>query len=68
MTHGGVLHAVHRHARGYDAPDKMLNGAINLLHVEGGAWALETWNDTSHLRQQGLAAGRDAFGGGASGL
>jgi broad specificity phosphatase PhoE len=65
VTHGGVLHAVHRHARGYHASDKMRNGALNLLHVEAGRWALEVWNDASHL---GQLHGGDGFGGGASGL
>jgi broad specificity phosphatase PhoE len=66
VTHGGVLHAVHQHARGYHARDKMHNGAINLMHVDSGSWALEIWNDVSHMQHLGLNT--VAGGGGASGL
>jgi broad specificity phosphatase PhoE len=64
VTHGGVLQAVHWLARGYHAPDKMRNGALNMLHVEGGKWALEVWNDARHLG----GSGEGLAGGGVSGL
>lgn len=63
VTHGGVLQAVHLHARGGMYPGKMLNGSLNTVHIEGGKWAITTWNDAGYLQAAGCAAA--GFGGGA---
>lgn len=62
VTHGGVLHALHHHARGYMFRGKALNGALNELHVDSSRWALVRWNDAAHLQRAGAASA--GFGGG----
>ena len=63
VTHGGVLQAAHRHARGATYPGKMLNCALNVMHIEGRCWAVVGWNDGGVLAAAGCAA--SGQGGGA---
>ena len=56
VTHGGVLDAAYRHATGMplnalrDFP--IYNASVNVLRHRGGAWAVESWGDVSHLPQE----------------
>ena len=56
VTHGGLLDAAYRHAKGMaltatrDFP--IYNASINVLTFEDGKWAVESWGDVSHLPQE----------------
>jgi hypothetical protein len=69
VTHGGVLHALHRRAApGAPPPDGPFGNAsvTRLLVDQGGRWALLGANDSSHLGSGGDGEGA-GFGGGAEG-
>jgi probable phosphoglycerate mutase len=53
VTHGLVLDAIYRAARGM-APGEprtapLLNGSLNVFRFRSGAWRLEIWGDVAHL-------------------
>jgi 2,3-bisphosphoglycerate-dependent phosphoglycerate mutase len=56
VTHGGLLDAAYRHAKGMplsatrDFP--IYNASINVLQHEDGKWQVESWGDISHLPQE----------------
>lgn len=56
VTHGGLLDAAYRHAKGLalSAPRDfpIYNASINVLSHDGRAWRVETWGDISHLPQE----------------
>jgi probable phosphoglycerate mutase len=61
VTHGGIARALIWHL--LDVPYASIRWArcdntslSSFVHVRG-AWALETWNDTAHLRDRGNLAG-----------
>lgn len=61
VAHGGVLHAVYRHAVGRTFPGKVLNGSRHVLVIQGNRHVLRSWNDSSHLQQVGFLEA--SFGG-----
>jgi len=56
VTHGGVLDAAYRHAKGMplNAPRDfpIHNASVNVLHRRGGIWTVESWGDVSHLPEE----------------
>ena len=56
VTHGGALDVVYRHAtrRPLSAPRDftIYNASVNVISVNGGRWAIESWGDISHLPQE----------------
>lgn len=64
VTHGGVLHAVHHHVRGYGCKTKMVNCAINVVRVEADKWVILEWNNSKHLSDAGAVSA--GFGGGTT--
>lgn len=65
VTHGGVLHALHRHIRGGPARGSVANGAVAVVKLQGDDWVLLSWNDTAHLEKCGAL--ECTFGGGGNG-
>ena len=53
VTHGGVLMGFFEHVLGltvgHGARFWCYNGSVNTFEYRRGKWALETWNDISHL-------------------
>jgi probable phosphoglycerate mutase len=56
VTHGGFLMGFFEHVLGMTPGNgsrfRRQNAAFNSFRYLGGAWSLETWNDTSHLASQ----------------
>ena len=56
VTHGGVLDAAYRHARGMplsaarDFP--IYNASVNVLCHDHRGWRIESWGDVSHLPRE----------------
>ncbi|EFJ39591.1 phosphoglycerate mutase [Volvox carteri f. nagariensis] len=44
VAHGGVLHAVYRHAVGRVYGGAIANASLHRLRVQGGVWVLVEWN------------------------
>ncbi|KAG7673590.1 hypothetical protein Ndes2526B_g02961 [Nannochloris sp. 'desiccata'] len=65
VTHGGVLHAVHRKATHTAPKGRSANCAINTIRIDcsqkPAVWAVVSWADDEHLDQD-MAGG--SFGGG----
>lgn len=59
VTHGGTLRCLLKHAAGLrDASAKRFrlpNAAINRFTVAEGAWKVEAWGDTHHLRHLSIS-------------
>jgi 2,3-bisphosphoglycerate-dependent phosphoglycerate mutase len=54
VAHGGTLRSLFHHTLSIPLADprrfSLFNAAINTFSVQGGAWRLDTWGDTCHLR------------------
>jgi len=68
VTHGGVLHAVHRKATNTPPKGKAVNCSINTIRIDcsqkPAAWAIVSWADDEHLNMD-MTSG--SFGGGTHG-
>ncbi len=66
VTHGGVLHAVHRKATNTAPTGRAANCAINTIRIDcsqkPAAWAVVSWGQDDHLDHSKMSGG--SFGGG----
>jgi probable phosphoglycerate mutase len=64
VTHGLVLDALYRAARGLahgeQRPVPLINASLNLFGYDGAAWRLEVWGDVSHLAPEEITQYRAA--------
>ena len=65
VTHGGPLNAMYSRAMEQPAKFKMVNCAVNEIHISGSVWAGTVWNDVEHLQSVGFMC--TAAGGGKAG-
>lgn len=51
VTHGGVLRALYRHAKGTFPAGLVLNTSLNVFRIsDGNEWSLCSWGDVTHLQ------------------